>query len=127
MSRASPTSQFNLQPFFRFSYVTSSSVNSPGKPAELSLQPFHDFTYVTTLQPFRRFTYITAHSPTLPLLHLYNSSFSNPSFAFPTSQALHLRHLASCPCLNYCSECGTSPVSSPCSNTLPLQITILAY
>ena len=38
------------------------------------------------LQPFRRFTYITAHSPTLPLLHLRHSSFSNPSVASPTSQ-----------------------------------------
>ena len=42
------------------------------------------------LQPFRRFTYVTSHSPTLPLLHLRHSSFSNPSFASPTSQALHL-------------------------------------
>ena len=33
------------------------------------------------LQPFRRFTYITAHSPTLLLLRLRHSSFSNPSFA----------------------------------------------
>ena len=46
------------------------------------------------VQSFRRFTYVTAHSPTLPLLHLCHSSFSNPSFAFPTSQAFHLRHLA---------------------------------
>ena len=38
------------------------------------------------LQPFRRFTYITTHSPTLPLLYLRHSSFSNPSFASPTSQ-----------------------------------------
>ena len=30
------------------------------------------------LQPFHRFTYITAHSPTLLLLHLHHSSFSNP-------------------------------------------------
>ena len=30
-SVASPTSQFILQPFFRFSYVTSSSRNSPGE------------------------------------------------------------------------------------------------
>ena len=37
-------------------------------------------------QPFRRFTYVTAHSPTLLLLHLHHSSFSNPSFASPTSQ-----------------------------------------
>ena len=50
------------------------------------------------LQPFRRFTYVTTHSPTLPLLHLRHSSFSNPSFASPISQALHLRHLASRPC-----------------------------
>ena len=50
------------------------------------------------LQPFRRFTYVTSHSPTLPLLHLRHSSFSNPCFASPTSQALHLIHLARCPC-----------------------------
>ena len=31
-SVASPTSQFILQPFFRFYYVTSSSLNSPGEP-----------------------------------------------------------------------------------------------
>ena len=37
---ASPTSQFILQPFFRFSYVTSSSLNSPVEPpmAEKSLK-----------------------------------------------------------------------------------------
>ena len=49
------------------------------------------------LQPFRRFTYVIAHSPSLPLLHLRHSSFSNYSFASPTSQALHLIHLASRP------------------------------
>ena len=49
------------------------------------------------LQPFRRFTYITAHFPTLLLLPLCHSSFSKPSFASPTSQALHLIHLASHP------------------------------
>ena len=31
-SVASPTSQFILQSFFRLSYVTSSSLNSPGEP-----------------------------------------------------------------------------------------------
>ena len=31
-SVALPTSQFILQPFFCFSYVTSSSLNSPGEP-----------------------------------------------------------------------------------------------
>ena len=40
------------------------------------------------LQPFLCFTYITAHSPTLPLLHLHNSSFSNHSIASPTSQLI---------------------------------------
>ena len=35
---------------------------------------------------------------TLPLLHLRHSSFSNPSFASPTSQVLHLIHLVSRPC-----------------------------
>ena len=49
------------------------------------------------LQPFRRFTYVTAHSPTLPLFHLRHSSFSNPSFASPRSQGLHLIHLANRP------------------------------
>ena len=50
------------------------------------------------LQPFLCFTYVTAHSPTLLLLDLHHSSFSNTSFASPTSQALHLCHLASRPC-----------------------------
>ena len=43
------------------------------------------------------FSYVTTHSPTLPLLHLHHSSFSNPSFASFTSQNLHLIHLASIP------------------------------
>ena len=34
------------------------------------------------LYSFRRFTYVIAHSSTLPLLHLYYSSFSNPSVAY---------------------------------------------
>ena len=42
------------------------------------------------LQLFRRFTYVTVHSPTLSLLHLHHSSFHNPSFASPTSQASSL-------------------------------------
>ena len=40
------------------------------------------------LQPIRRFTYVTAHSPTLPLLHLRHSSFSNPCVALPTPQLI---------------------------------------
>ena len=53
--------------------------------------------YNNIFQPLRRFTYVTAHYPTLPLLHLRYSSFFNPSFASPMSQALHLIHLVSCP------------------------------
>ena len=49
------------------------------------------------VQPFRHFTYVTTHSPTLLLLHLRHSSFSNRSFASPMAQALlilqPLRHL----------------------------------
>ena len=91
-SVATPTSQFILQPFFRFSYVTSSSLNSPSDP------PMRESIALFILQPFRHFTYVTAHSPTLPLLHIRHSSFSNLSFDSPTSQALHLILMASCPC-----------------------------
>ena len=38
------------------------------------------------LQPLRCFTYVTVHSPTLPLLHLRHSSFSNLPVASPMSQ-----------------------------------------
>ena len=48
---------------------------------------------------WRRWSNITAHSPNLPSLYLRHSSFSNPSFAPTASQALHLRHLASRPCV----------------------------
>ena len=54
------------------------------------------------LEPFRHFTYVTAHSPTLPSLYLHHSSFSNPSFAFPSLQALHLRHLVNRPWFSRC-------------------------
>ena len=116
-SVALPTSQLILQLFRCFDYVTAHS------PTLLSLLLHHRFfTYVTCpslhlrhssfsnpsvalltsqliLQSFRRFTYVTAHSPNLPSLYLRHSSFSNPSFAPTASQALHLRHLASRPCV----------------------------
>ena len=64
------------------------SVTSP--TSQLILQPFRRFTYVTAHSPtLPLLQYVTAHSPTLPLLHIRNRSFSNPSFASPTSQALH--------------------------------------
>ena len=74
--------------FMSSSHSTTFSVTSP--------------TSQLILQSFRRFTYVTAHSSTFSLLHLRHSSFSNPSFASPTSQALHLNHLASRPCINIC-------------------------
>ena len=111
LSLTSPTSQLILQPFPHFTYVTAHFPTFPSlylghssfsnlsvipPTSQLILQSFRHFTYVTTiLQPFRRFTYVTAHSPTLPLLHLRHTSFSNPSFASPTLQALHLIHIAS--------------------------------
>ena len=52
------------------------------------------------LQPFRRFTYVTAHSPTLPLLHLRHSPFSNPSIPSPTSQLMSRAHSPTFPSLH---------------------------
>ena len=57
------------------------------------------------LQALCCFTYIIAHSPTLLLLYLRHSSFSNHSFASPTSQAVHLIHLASRRGRERCSYC----------------------
>ena len=50
------------------------------------------------LQSFRRFTYVTAHFPTLPSLRLCQAH-SPALVASPTTQALHIRHLASRPCI----------------------------
>ena len=84
-SVALSTSQLILQPYscFRALFILNLSVRPP--------------TSQLILQPFRSFIYVTAHSPTLPLLHLRHSSFTNPYFASPTSQDLHLIHLASRP------------------------------
>ena len=62
---ASSTSQFILQPFFRFSYVTNSSLNSPGEFCSFSNPSVALPTSQLILQPFRCFTYVTVHSPTL--------------------------------------------------------------
>ena len=76
--------------------ISKVSITSPTSQLILILQAFHHFTYVTAHSPtLPCFTYVTTHSPTLPLLHLRHSSFSNHSFASPTSQDFHLRHLAS--------------------------------
>ena len=102
--KALPTSQLILQPFRCFAYV---AVHSPTllslllrhKQSSISNLSVTSPTLQLILQPFRHFTYVTTHSPTLPLLHLRHSTFSNPSFASSTSQALHLIHLESGPWL----------------------------
>ena len=124
LSVASPTSQLILQPFPRFTHVTAysptlpllhlrhSSFSNPSFAFNTS-QDFHlremcSFSKLSVasptsqliLQDFPRFTYVTAHSSTLQLLHLRHSSFSNPSFAFTTSEDFHLCHLASRPWLS---------------------------
>ena len=66
-SVSSPTSQFTLQSFFRFSL----------RHKESSISNLH-----------RHFTYVLSHSPTLPSLHLRHNSFSNPAVALPTSQLI---------------------------------------
>ena len=87
-------SQLILQPFRRFTYVTThsptllsfhlrhSSFSSLSNPSVASPTPRF------ILQPFSRFTYITVHSSTLPTFHLRHRSFSNPSKASPTSQLI---------------------------------------
>ena len=101
-SATSHTSQLILQPFRHLTYVTTHSPTLPSlylshssfsypyialpKP-QLILQTFRCFSYAQLiLQHFHHFTYVTTHSPTLPLLYLSHSSFSNPSVASPTSQ-----------------------------------------
>ena len=71
------------------------------------------------LQPFRGVTYVTANSPTLPLFHLRHSSFFNPSFA-STSQALHIRHMASRPSILLISY--TNIINTQIKIVLPLYI-----
>ena len=92
---ASPTSQLILQPLRCFTYVTAHSTVLP----LLHLHHRH-FTYVAViLQCFCCYIYATAHSTSLPSLHLRHRPFYNPSVASPTSQALHVLHLASRPCI----------------------------
>ena len=93
-SVASPKSQFILQPLFRFSYISISSLNERSSFSKLSVT---SPTSQIILHPFRRITYVTAPSPTLPLLPLRHSSSHNPSVVYPTSQALHLMSRAHSP------------------------------
>ena len=65
-SVASPTSQFILQPFVRFSYVTSSSLNSPGEQSSFSNLSVTSPTSQFILQRFFRLSYITSSSLNSP-------------------------------------------------------------
>ena len=77
----SPTSQFILQSFFRFSYVTSSAHSQTFPSLHLCHNSFSNpsvalSTSQLILQPFRCFTYVTAHSPTLLSLLLRHKLFT---------------------------------------------------
>ena len=90
-SVALPISQLILQPFYRFTYITTHSPTLPS--LYLRHNSFSNPSVVLPtsqliLQAFRHFTYVTAHSPTLPSLYLRHSSFSNPSVISPTSQLI---------------------------------------
>ena len=97
-SVASPTSQFILQPFFRFSYFTSSSLNSPGEQSSFSNLSVTHLRYNSFsnscvasptsqlfLQPFFCFSYFTSSSLNSPG---EQSSFSNLSLTSPTLQLI---------------------------------------
>ena len=127
-SVVSSTSQLILQPLFRFSYVTGSSLMSPGELTmyygplwtHLKLHSKHrrflwNFSRgMFILQPFR---HPPAHSPTFPSLHLRYSSFSNPSVVFPTSQLI----LQPFRCLTYITVHSPTPsFASPTSQALHL-------
>ena len=81
--------------YLRHNSFSNPSVTSP--TSQLILQPFRRFTYVTAQSPTLPSLYLCHRSFSNPFVHLRHSSFSSPSFASPTSQALHLRHLASRP------------------------------
>ena len=72
------------------------------------------------LQPFRHFTYVSTHSPTLSSLHLRHNSFSNPSFASPTSQLMIRAHSTTFPSLRIRLNSFSNPsVTSPTSQLIP--------
>ena len=110
LSPASPTSKLVLQPFRRFTYVKGHSIQpfrcfsyvagtsrtSPGEPPMAFYQVYSIFALFSNPSSLHL---RQNHSVTFPPLHLRQSSFYNPSVASPTSQALHLCHLASCPCV----------------------------
>ena len=105
--------------------------------AEHILQPFRHFTYVTAhSQTLPRFTYVIPHSPTLPLLHLFHSSYSNPSVALlyisicmssaHSTTICHFTYVTShsptLPLLHLCHSSFSNPFfTSPTSQALHLR------
>ena len=82
-----PRSQITLQPFRCFTYVIAHSPTFPSLDLRhSSLQSFRCFTYVTALSNPSAASPTSQLSPTLPLLHLRHSQFSNVSVTWPTSQ-----------------------------------------
>ena len=83
------------------SYLRHSSISNPFVASPMSqfiLQPFRCFPYVTAHSPSLSLLHLRHSSFSNPFVaYLRHSSFSNPYFASPTSQAHHLIHLASRP------------------------------
>ena len=87
-SVASPTSQLILQPFRRFTDVTSHSPTLPSVHLRHSSSSNPSVASPTShliIQPSCRFTYVTAQSPTLPSLHLRYRHFT-----YVTWRAVHV-------------------------------------
>ena len=76
-SVASPTSKFILQSFFRFSYVTSSSLNSPGEPPMLLHISYllcpHVCHFILVMA-----TILVHHSSVCCISHIFSTSYSWP-------------------------------------------------
>ena len=83
LSFTSTSSQFILQPFSRFTYVTAHSPTLPLLHIRHSSFSKHSVTSPTSqliLQAFRHFTHVTVHSPTLPSLLLRHRFFTYVSW-----------------------------------------------
>ena len=116
-SVTSPTSQLIIQPFFRFSYVTSFFTYVTWRAAHdvksgwdirgpvSDIYELSSFSNLSVTSPN-----VTAHSANLLSPYLCHSSFSNPSVASPTSQLI-LQHFFRFSYIT-CSSL-TSPGESP--------------
>ena len=110
------------KPFFRFSYVTSSSFKSPGEAPMLRRKywPIWDSNSVARVISSNPIPVLilncmsSAHSPTFPSLHLRHNSFSNTSVSSPTSQLI----LKPFPRLTYVTTLSpTLPLLHLCHNS----------